>query len=110
MPLYESTFIVRHDMSTQDADKLADELSGIVKENSGKVVKKEYWGLRNLCYRINKNRKGHYYMLGIDGPASAIKELERKARLNEDVMRNLTIKVESISDKPSQLLEADNDE
>ena len=110
MPLYESTFIVRQDMSESEVDKVTEDFSAIVKNKGGKVVKKEYWGLRNLAYKINKSRKGHYVFLGIEASPEAVKEIERKSKLSEDVVRNLTVKVEKIEKGPSAILSADNDD
>lgn len=105
MPLYESTFVVRQDVSRGDVNKLVDTFSDIVKKNDGKVVKNEYWGLRNLAYKINKNRKGHYVMLALDASHEAVKELERNIRLHEDVIRNLTVSVDAIEEGPSVMLQ-----
>lgn len=105
MPLYESTFITRQDMSRQDITKLCDSFSAIVEQAGGKIVKNEYWGLRNFAYRINKSRKGHYTMLGIDAPAAAIKEMERQIGINEDVLRALTIRVEELDETPSVMMQ-----
>jgi len=105
MPLYESTFIARQDLSKQDVTKLADNFSAIIQQGGGKVVKNEYWGLRGLAYKINKSRKGHYVMLGIDAPATALKEMERNLRNNEDVIRNLTIRVDAMEEGPSAMLQ-----
>jgi len=105
MPLYESTFVVRQDVSRGDVNKLTDSFSEIVKQNGGKVIKNEYWGLRNLAYKINKNRKGHYVMMGLDASHEAIKELERNIRLHEDVIRNLTVSVDAIEESPSVMLQ-----
>ena len=101
MALYEATFIARRDISAQDVTKLTDQFSSIVTSNGGKVVKSEYWGLRNMAYKVKKNKKGHYVMLGLDAPSAAVKELERNLHLNEDVIRNLTIRVEEIEAGPS---------
>ena len=101
MALYEATFIARRDISTQDVTKLTDQFSAIITSNGGKVVKSEYWGLRNMAYRVKKNKKGHYVMLGLDAPSAAVKELERNLHLNEDVIRNLTVRVEEIETAPS---------
>ena len=101
MALYEATFIARRDISAQDVTKLTDQFSAIVTSNGGKVVKSEYWGLRNMAYKVKKNKKGHYVMLGLDAPSAAVKELERNLHLNEDVIRNLTIRVEEIEAGPS---------
>ena len=80
MPLYESVFIVRQDVSSHDVDKIMDGFIDVIKKNSGKVVKHEYWGMRNLAYEINNNRKGHYVMLALDAPVPAIREMERKMK------------------------------
>ena len=104
MPLYESTFIARQDISTQDVEKLTETFTQIVTENGGSVVKSEYWGLRNLAYLVKKNRKGHYTMLCIDSPYPAVKEMERRMKLNEDVLRNITIRVDAISAEPSAMM------
>lgn len=101
MAFYETTFIARRDISTQDVTKLTEQFSTIVTSNGGKVKKSEYWGLRNLAYRVKKNKKGHYVMLGLDAPAAAVKELERNLGLNEDVIRAITIRVEEIEEGPS---------
>ncbi len=109
MPLYEAVFIVRQDIATHDVQKLTDNLAAVIEVGGGKILKREYWGLRNLAYRINKSRRGHYMMLGIDAPAAAVIEMERKCRLNEDIMRVLTIKVEKIS-LESSIMMRDNSE
>ncbi|NDF11767.1 MAG: 30S ribosomal protein S6 [Proteobacteria bacterium] len=105
MPLYESTFIARQDISQADVERLTKEFSSIVETNGGKIVKNEYWGLRNLAYVIQKNKKGHYVFFGLDAPAAAVKEMERKIGLNEDVIRQLTVRVEAISKEPSPVLQ-----
>lgn len=105
MPFYESTFIARQDLSRQDIAKLTESMSAIVAQGGGKVVKDEYWGLRNLAYKINKSRKGHYVMLSVDAPAPAVKEMERNLRHNEDVIRQLTIRVDAIDDAPSAMMQ-----
>jgi len=104
MPLYESTFITRQDLSRQDITKLTESMGAIVAQGGGKVVKDEYWGLRNLAYKINKSRKGHYVMLAIDAPAPAVKEMERNLRHNEDIIRLLTIRVDALEEGPSAMM------
>lgn len=106
MPLYESTFVTRQDVSKADVDRLTEQLSEIVTAQGGKVIKTEYWGLRSLAYKIKKSRKGHYAMLGIDAPADAIKELERNMRINEDIIRTLTVRVEKIDEAPSAMMQS----
>jgi small subunit ribosomal protein S6 len=101
MPLYEHMLIARQDISAQQVDALATHLKTIVESEGGKVEKHEYWGLRGLAYRIKKNRKGHYVLLNIDAPAKAIAELERQLKINEDVLRYLTVRVEQFEQSSS---------
>jgi small subunit ribosomal protein S6 len=101
MPLYEHTLIARPDLSGQQAQTLAETFSQVLADQGGRVVKTEYWGLRTLSYRVKKNRKGHYVHLSVDGPAAALTELERTERYHEDVLRFLTVRVESIDEGPS---------
>ena len=79
--------------------------TSLIEQGGGKVVKNEYWGLKSLAYKINKSRKGHYVMLAIDAPAAAVKEMERNLRINEDVIRNLTVRVDEIEEGPSAMLQ-----
>jgi small subunit ribosomal protein S6 len=104
MPLYESTFILRQDLSAHDVNKLATQFITVLTDLGGNVVKKEFWGLRNLAYPIRKNKKGHYIFLGIDAPFEAIKEVERLMRLNENVIRLLNIRVDAINSGPTPML------
>jgi small subunit ribosomal protein S6 len=106
MALYETTFIARQDLSRADVTKMTETFADIITNNGGKIVKTEYWGLRNLAYKINKNRKGHYTMFGIDAPASAINELNRNLGLNEEVVRTLTVRVDAIEEGQSAILNA----
>ena len=94
MALYEHLLIARQDISAQQVDALATHLKTIVEGEGGKIEKQEYWGLRGLAYRIKKNRKGHYVLLNINAPSSAVIELERQLKINEDVLRYLTVKVD----------------
>ncbi|MBI1392062.1 MAG: 30S ribosomal protein S6 [Alphaproteobacteria bacterium] len=104
MPLYEHVFIARQDISPAQVDALTETLQKIVTDHGGKIAKSEYWGLRNLQYKIKKNRKGHYSLMNIEAPADAIHELERQEKINEDVLRFLTLRVEEHDDKPSPVL------
>ena len=104
MPLYESVFVVRQDVSAQHVEGLAERYGEMIRENGGEVAKTEYWGLRNLAYRLKKNRKGHYMMFNIDGPPAAVAELERNMRLSEDVLRYLTIRVDAFEEGPSAII------
>ncbi|MBR1914913.1 MAG: 30S ribosomal protein S6 [Alphaproteobacteria bacterium] len=101
MSNYESVLIARQDLGTPQVNDLVASLSDVIKAEGGEVVKVDNWGLKNLAYRIKKNRKGHYVLLNIVAPASAIKEYERLMRLNEDVIRYMTIKVDEFNSELS---------
>ena len=105
MPAYEITFIARQDLSKPDIDRLTKEYSDIITAQNGAVVKEEYWGLRPLAYRVNKARKGHYILLGVESPSAAIDEVIRNMRLSEEVIRFLSVKVEKIDPAPSAPLQ-----
>ena len=104
MPLYESVFIARQDIAGAQVEALADQFSTLIEQNGGSVTKKEHWGLRNLAYRIKKNRKGHYVLFNIDAPAPAVEEMERNMRINEDVIRFLTVRVDELEEEPSVVM------
>ncbi len=106
MPLYESTFIARHDMSTRQVESLAENLTTIIKDNGGEVAKTEFWGPRTLAYRIKKNRKGHYVFFNLDAPSEAIQEYERNMRLNEDILRYMTVRVDELDPNPSAIMQS----
>ncbi|WP_226577061.1 30S ribosomal protein S6 [Acuticoccus sediminis] len=101
MPLYETVFLVRQDVSGQAVDELVEQYKAVLAEGGGSVGRTENWGLKTLSYRINKNRKAHFALMDIDAPAAAVLEMERQMRLNEDVLRTLTIKVDEHEDGPS---------
>jgi len=105
MALYEHVFIARPDISSQQVEGLTETFTNVIKEGGGTVGKSEYWGLRNLTYKINKNRKGHYSLLNIDAPHAAVAEMERLMGLNEDVMRFMTLKVEEHETGPSAVMQ-----
>ena len=104
MALYESVIIGRQDLTSGQFETLLEKFIAVIQSFKGEIKKRENWGVRNLAYKINKNRKGHYVLLNIDGPPEAIKEYERLMRLDEDIIRFLTIKIKSIDDKPSPLI------
>ena len=104
MPLYECVLIARNDVTQQQVEAIADQVAATVGEQGGEVRKREYWGLRGLAYRIKKNRKGHYMLLGIDTAPAAMQEAERQLGLNEDVLRVMTLRVEAIDEAPSAIL------
>lgn len=110
MPLYETVLIARNDVSPAQVEGLVETITAQLAEQEGKVLKREFWGLRTLAYRIKKNRKGHYVLLGIDAPIAAMREMERQLSLNEDVLRVLTLRVEEIDDTPSPILSRKGDD
>jgi small subunit ribosomal protein S6 len=110
MPLYEHVFLARQDASTQQVEELTAQMTGIVEQLGGKVVKMENWGVRSLTYRMNKNRKAHFVLLNIDGPSTAVAEIERQERISEDVIRYLTVRVDEHEEGPSAMMrKADRD-
>ncbi len=108
MALYEHTFIARQDISNAQAESLIEHFGAVLTDNGGKVVDSEYWGLKTMAYKVNKNRKGHYAFLKTDAPAPAVAEMERLMRLHDDVMRVLTIKVDAHDEGPSVVIQAKN--
>jgi small subunit ribosomal protein S6 len=104
MALYESVIIGRQDLTNSQFETLVDEFVTIIKSHEGEIKKTEYWGIRNLAYKINKNRKGHYYMLNIECPSSTISEYERLLGLHEDIIRFLTIRIDKFDETPSPLM------
>ena len=110
MPLYEHVFLARQDASTQQVDDLTTQMTGIVEQLGGKVVKMENWGVRSLTYRMNKNRKAHFVLLNIDAPSAAVAEIERQERISEDVIRYLSVRVDEHEEGPSAMMrKADRD-
>jgi small subunit ribosomal protein S6 len=106
MSLYECVFIARQDISATQVEGLVSQFTGIIEEHGGKVASSEMWGLRSLAYRIKKNRKGHYVLLNLDSPSPAVQEMERNMRLNEDVLRYLTVRVEELEEGPSVVMQS----
>ena len=109
MRLYESVFIARQDISTGQVEALCDEFAGIVTDGGGKILKKEYWGLKSLAYRIKKNRKGHYVLFNMEADAATMDEYDRKLGLNEDIIRVLTLKIDEIDEEPSIMMQSKSD-
>ncbi|WAC23720.1 30S ribosomal protein S6 [Blastomonas sp. SL216] len=104
MPMYEHVFLARQDLSQAQVDALAQTATEIVEQNEGKVTKTETWGLRNLAYKIQKNRKAHFVLLNIEAPAGVVAELERQTSINEDVIRYLTVRVDELETGPSVMM------
>jgi small subunit ribosomal protein S6 len=104
MPLYEHVFLARQDASSQQVDDLTNQFKTIVEEAGGKVAKTEYWGVKSLSYRMNKNRKAHFTLMNLEAPPAAINEIERQERLSEEVLRYITIRVDEHEEGPSAMM------
>ena len=104
MPLYEHVFLARQDLSQAQVDALAATATEIVEKGEGKVTKTETWGLKNLAYKLKRNRKAHFVLLNIDAPAGVVAELERQTGINEDVIRWMTVRVETHEEGPSVMM------
>ena len=109
MPIYESVIVGRQDITKNQCEKLIDDFESLIKSLGGSVKKKEYWGLRNLAYEINKNKKGHYTMIIIEANPNSIAEYERNLKLHEDVIRFITIKIKDYDGKPSVIFQHSNE-
>ena len=105
MPLYEHVFLARQDVSSQQVEALVEQFKGVIEQNGGKVAKVEAWGVKSLTYRIRKNRKAHFTLMNIDAPPAAVAEMERQERINEDVLRTLTIRVDELEEVPSAMMQ-----
>jgi small subunit ribosomal protein S6 len=108
--LYECVLIARNDVTQQQVEGIVDSIAGQLETDGGTMIKREYWGLRGLAYRIKKNRKGHYMLMGLDAKPAFLNEMERQLRLNEDVLRFLTLVVDEIEERPSAILSHKGDE
>ena len=110
MPLYEHVYLARQDLSPQQVEELTAQYKGVIEQMGCKVGKTEYWGVKSLTYRMRKNRKAHFTLMNVDAPPAAMSEVERQQRINEDVLRNLTIRVEEHEAEPSAMMrKADRD-
>jgi len=104
MPFYEHVFLTRQDASAQQVEELTAQLKGVIEQLGGKITKTEQWGVKSLAYRLRKNRKAHFTLFNVDGPPAALNEIERQERLNEDVVRYLTVRVDSHEEGPSAMM------
>jgi len=104
MPLYEHVFLARQDVSAQQVEELTAQFVGIIEQMGGKITKTEQWGVKTLSYRLRKNRKAHYVLLNVDAPSAVLNEIERQERLNEDVLRYITIRVDEHEEGPSAMM------
>ncbi|HEX8665485.1 MAG TPA: 30S ribosomal protein S6 [Beijerinckiaceae bacterium] len=111
MPLYEHVFLARQDVTAQQVETMVDQYKGIIEANGGKVEKTEPWGVKSLAYRIKKNRKAHFTLFNLDAPPAAVAEMERQMRINEDVLRFMTVRVDALEAEPSAMMQKrDRDE
>ncbi|MEZ0170516.1 30S ribosomal protein S6 [Microvirga sp. TS319] len=111
MPLYEHIFMARQDVTPQQVEAMVDQYKGVIEQNGGSIDKTEMWGVKSLAYRIKKNRKAHFTMFNLNAPAAAVAEMERQMRINEDILRFMTIKVEELETEPSVMMQKrDRDE
>lgn len=104
MPLYEHVFLTRQDASAQQVEDLTAQFKGVIEQLGGKVTKVEQWGVKSLSYRLRKNRKAHFTMFNVEGPSAALNEIERQERLNEEILRYLTVRVEEHESGPSAMM------
>jgi len=104
MPLYEHVVLARQDASAQQVEELTAQLKGVIEQMGGKVTKTEQWGVKSLSYRLRKNRKAHFTFMNLDVPPAVINEIERLERLNEDVLRYLTVRVDELEEGPSAMM------
>jgi small subunit ribosomal protein S6 len=104
MPLYEHVFLARQDVSAQQVEELTAQFKGIIEQMGGKITKTEQWGVKSLSYRLRKNRKAHFTLLNVEAPPAALNEIERQERLNEDVLRYLTVRVDEHEEGPSAMM------
>lgn len=104
MALYEHVYLARQDVTAQQVDTLTEQLKGVIQAGGGKIAKTEYWGVKSLAYRIKKNRKAHFTLMNIDAPPAAVMEMERLMRINEDVLRVLTVRVDELEEGQSAML------
>lgn len=111
MPLYEHVFLARQDVTAQQVEELTAQFKGVIEGLGGKITKSEYWGVKGLSFRMNKNRKAHFTLLNVDGPSAALNEVERQERLSEDVLRFITVRVDEHEEGPSAMMrKSDRDE
>ena len=104
MAFYECIFLARPELSTAQVETHAEAFSNLIIEAGGEVQKTEFWGLKTLAYRVKKNRKAHYVMLNLIAPTAAMEEMRRVMSLNDDILRDLTTRVDRFEDGPSIMM------
>ena len=93
MNCYEHTFITKQDLETNQSQELINKYTDIIKKSSGKVLKTEEWGLRNLSRNIKNNKKGFYFHIKFEGEGKTIEELEKLVNIDQTIIRFLTVRV-----------------
>lgn len=109
MPYYENVLIARQDISSAQVDTITDSMKALIDEAGGRVSRQEYWGVRGLAFRMKKNKKGHYVLLNFEAPSATVQEMERQLRLNEDILRFMTIKTDDLPEEPSVVMASRGD-
>jgi len=105
MALYEHVFLARQDVTPQQVEGFVDQFKAVIEQNGGQVDKTEMWGVKSLAYRIKKNRKAHFTMFNLNAPPAAVAEMERQMRINEDILRFMTIRVDAFEEGPSVMMQ-----
>ncbi len=98
-------YLARQDVTAQQVEAMTEQFKSVIEGNGGKIEKIEYWGVKSLAFRIKKNRKAHFSLLNISAPAAAVAEMERQMRINEDILRFMTIRVEELEEGPSAMMQ-----
>ncbi|MEI8295587.1 MAG: 30S ribosomal protein S6 [Alphaproteobacteria bacterium] len=105
MKNYETVFIVRQDATPGQVETLAQTYAEVIRAHGGEVGKTEFCGLRNLAYKIKKNKKAHYVLMNLSATSAGVTEMERQLKLSEDVLRYLTVTTETLDNNPSPLMQ-----
>ncbi len=102
---YEVIFIIRQDATSTLVESVAAAVTKVIRDSGGDVTKTEFCGLRQFAYPIKKSRKGHYVLLNVECEGQVMAEVERQLRINEDVLRHLAVRVETLDNSPSALMQ-----
>lgn len=104
MPFYEMIYVARPNLTPSEVDSITKKFKDVLKKQGGEIASTEYWGLRDLAYKIKKNKRGHYILMNIDSPYPAVAELERVMGFNENLLRTAIFKLDALPTKPSDLM------
>lgn len=94
MRIYEELFIVRPDTPEEEIDAFVEQLTGVITADGGTVDKVEKWGVRRLAYLVEKQSEGYYVLIQFSAGSTVAKELERRMRVNDAVMKFITVRVD----------------